>query len=103
MDKEMNAHISFLLNQLSSEYPQLSQALTRELKKRKGMTDQDKKIQKLLLLKSKHPGVMEELFTALNRKYGIKEKSGYKTDTFFSSPYIMSRVNSDPLGFPENA
>ena len=29
------------------------------------MTDENKKIQKLFLLKSKHPGVMEELFAAL--------------------------------------
>ncbi len=103
MDKEMSAHISYLLNQLSSEYPQLSQSLTRELEQKKDLTDQDKKIEKLKLLRSKHPSVMEELFTALNRKFGTKEKSVYKTDAFFSSPYIMARVNSDPLGFPENS
>lgn len=100
--KEINAHINFFLSRLASEYPTLSRDLTRELRGRKGMTDQDKKINKLGVLRSKHPVVWEELLAEWKRKFGIEEKSGYKADAFFSSPYIMSRVNSDPLDFPGN-
>lgn len=99
MEKEINEQITFLLNRLSIEFPQISKALTREAKKRQMSVD-DRKVYKLRLLKAQHPGVIEGLFDALNQHFGYREEgSGIKTNTFFNSPYIMTRVNADPLEF----
>ena len=96
MDKEIENYISFILKKFNAEYPRLSQELTCELNKVKLPTHQDRKIQKIKLIKSKYPDLLGNILKSLNSKFGFNVTSGYKVGTFFNSPYIMSDIHSRP-------
>lgn len=103
MDEELNDYISYVINQLSEEYPVISKSINFEANKIHGLKGMARKIQKLHLLKHKHPFVMERLLSLLNRKFRCNLNINYKTCTIYNSPYLLKHIKNEPLDGMWNA